>query len=204
MTPLLDHVTVAYPDLDDLILWLQSHTGLTAEFGGTHHGLGTRNATVPLGNDAYLELIGCDPQRGGDTPAAGQFRTLEVPAPFGWCFRIDTSAFRDQARGAGVNISEFPVSRTRPDGAVLEWKIVTVNSDFGIAVPYFIDWAGTPTPAVSKRPAATLLEVTPHHPRPELINALFSSLGISSTCQPGAAGLTISIAGPAGTIEVGK
>ncbi len=69
-----------------------------------------------------------------------------------WAARVDDlDAAVAQYRAAGIGIDDpKPMSRTRPDGSTLSWRLAArVEPRFGGAVPFLIEWEpGSPHPSV--------------------------------------------------------
>ena len=156
MTPLeLDHLVFATPDLEATVAWFTEASGVVPTEGGRHVGLGTRNHLVGLGDGAYLEIVGPDPEQ--DEPRA--------PRPFGiddleqarlvtWAWRGgDLDARVAAANDAGLDVgSVISMQRATPDGELLQWQL-TVGAPASLGpiqpVPFLIDWGDTPHPTAT-------------------------------------------------------
>lgn len=163
----LDHLVIAAVDLDLGVAELERRTGVRAAPGGSHPGIGTRNALVSLGADSYVEVIGVDPAQ----PAPAQ------PRPFGvddgpvfeltaFAVHPDPGETIDDLAEAlrGTGFEPGPVvamSRTRPDGATLHWRLTMPSTG---VLPFLIDWGTTVSPAASAPPLGRLHELVVSHP----------------------------------------
>ena len=127
------------PDLDATAARLESQHRLPSTDGGRHAGLGTGNRIVPLG-DAYLELMGVADR---DEAAANPFgswvlgRVEGGDAYLGWCVRTDDL----DGVCARLGLEALPMSRTRPDGFELRWRLAGLDRAMDDpALPFFIQW----------------------------------------------------------------
>lgn len=157
---MIDHLVLATPDLAGTLAWLDREHGLAVVPGGQHLGWGTRNHLCSLGGGAYLEVIGPDP----DQPEPGRPRPFGVddladPRLVAWAATTpDMTATLTAARAAGWEPGDdAAMSRTRPDGVVLRWRLTMPLLDDALAVrPFLIDWGTTEHPSASLPQPATL------------------------------------------------
>jgi hypothetical protein len=159
---MIDHLVFATPDLAATVAELSEYATLTP--GGQHVGMGTRNVLLGLTNKTatagttgaltYLEVVGPDL----DQPAPNR------PRPFGidnlsharlvaWAVAVtDISVASAAAMELGWDVGDAqPMSRARPDGALLSWQLTMPNiGPDGLAVrPFLIDWGTTEHPGAS-------------------------------------------------------
>jgi len=160
----IDHVIFVVEDLDHASARLLEQHGLASVPGGRHAGHGTGNRIVPLG-PAYLELMAViDPVEAAGSPMGRWAAATEQPGlvPAALCLRTD-DATREAVR---LGLAAVPMSRTRPDGAVLSWRLVGVDEMFGPdRLPFFIEWDVEPDEHPGRAEA-------PHHITPSGIAAV--------------------------------
>ncbi|MGE5563947.1 MAG: VOC family protein [Bacillota bacterium] len=144
----LDHILVGAPDLDAAVASVARQTGVRPTPGGSHPGVGTRNALLSLGSGAYLEIIAPDPaQKSGDF---GKFvASLKSMTPLGWALHTDDIDRLHSALAArGVRVEPIVSgSRVRPDGRTLRWRNFEIGPEEDVS-PFFIQWdRGSPHPS---------------------------------------------------------
>jgi len=178
---LIDHVIYVDPDLERGIQAFADEYGAVAVPGGSHRGIGTRNALIGLRSPAYLEVMGIDYEQDvapADRPF-GLDRT-SVPRFVAWCARAArplevTVAI---ARAAGLDLGGIrTMSRRRPDGSTFSWTMTTPWANRYDVLPFYIDWGESRSPAASLPPVLTLVSLTLIHPQSERIRAILDALG---------------------------
>lgn len=122
--------------------------GLDVRAGGRHLGFGTENATIRFGLD-YLELISVhdEAEALGASPRSAElarFLRAHEAGLVGYALAgddLDAIARRLRAVGQAAD-GPTPMRRRRPDGVVLEWRLLIPD---GVAWrrpwPFFIEWA---------------------------------------------------------------
>jgi len=208
-TSAVDHLLLGVADLDQGIAWVERTTGGKAVVGGSHPGMGTRNALLSLGGRRYLEIIAPDPAQ-ADYKFRLDVRKLSEPRLITWAAgTADIDAVAKRARGAGYEIfGPQEGSRTRPDGKVLKWKTLGVMNDLGMTgvepIPFFIQWAADSVhPSQDSPKGCELLALEIEHPKPAGVIAVLTRLGIDGKVKAGeSARLTATLRTPKGRVMV--
>lgn len=181
----VDHLLLGTNDLDRGMAWFEERTGVKAVAGGTHPGRGTRNALAGLGGRQYLEIIAPDPAQ----PAGNlrrNLRTLPEPRLIAWAAAttdIEGTAKRIRDRGHAADLQDG--SRGRPDGRVLIWRTLAVQSDLARGdadpIPFFIEWGpGSIHPSEDSPKGCELVAFEFEHPDPKALESLLAALGINA------------------------
>lgn len=184
----LDHLVYGVLDLEAAVDNFESQFGVRPAMGGSHPGLGTRNALVSLGPTCYLELMGPDPAQ--SAPAARPFGLDSIAGPrfIAWAIHVENLDERvEAAKRQGYDPGPIlPMNRKTPDGQELAWRLTFKPGGAAIGiVPFMIDWGGCETPATTAPVGCTLISLVAEHPRPDEIRRSFEALGIELEVREG-------------------
>jgi len=205
----VDHLLLGVGDLDRGIAWVERMTEVKAVAGGSHPGVGTRNALLSLGGRRYLEIIAPDPaQTAYNFPI--DIRKLTEPRLITWAAgTADIDAVAKRARAAGYEIfGPREGSRARPDGRVLSWRTLGVLNKLGMEgvepIPFFIEWAaGSLHPSQDSPRGCELQALELEHLNPADMMEALSRLGIEANVKKGErARLTATLRTPKGTVRL--
>jgi hypothetical protein len=142
----VDHLLLGISDLDKGITWVEKLTGVKAAIGGSHPGVGTRNALLSLGGRRYLEIIAPDPAQTAFN-SRHDVRKLTEPRLMTWAAGTkDIGSLAKRAAEGGRQIfGPRDGSRARPDGKMIRWKTLGIMHQLGSElldpIPFFIEWA---------------------------------------------------------------
>lgn len=187
---MIDHLVYGTCDLAATVDDLGRRLGASLTPGGQHVGLGTRNYLASLGNGAYLEVIGPDP----DQP------TPEQPRPFGVDELTSPRLLTWAARASELAGPVLAMSRRREDGVLLEWRLAFPDENEGGLVPFLIDWGESPHPSEDAAGGLELVSFTGTHPAPDRVVAKLAALGQELPVTTGPPGLRAVLHGPAGEV----
>ena len=205
---MIDHLVLAGPDLDGLAAWFSGVTGIDPAPGGAHVGFGTRNALVGLGGSTYLELIGPDPdQPEPDAPRPFGIDGLDEPRLVTWCLRpsVPLEEAVELTRRHGWDPGTIAaMSRRRPDGELLRWRLTLrpMSPDVA-AVPFLIDWLESEHPTESLPASVDLTSLTVSHPDPDRLRSLLAALGAAGVrVTGGSRSLVAALTTPHGLVDL--
>ena len=201
-----DHLLLGTADLNQGMNLVKDKTGLSPVIGGSHPGVGTRNALLSLGNLQYLEIIAPDPEQQVFTyrPDLGK---LQEPRLITWAAATrDISATAKRARDAGLEvIGPQDGSRKKPNGEMLHWKTLGIKNNFtssGVApIPFFIQWGeGVQHPSQDELTDCRIESLEFVHPESAQVTEMLLKLEIKAKVEPGGeARLTATLRTPKGS-----
>ncbi len=201
----LDHLVFATVDLEIGVASIASTVGVRPQPGGRHPAWGTHNALLGLEDQAYLEVVGPDPE--APAPPSGRLFGVDRAgegALVTWAVRVARPAeVAARAAAAGVDLGALtPGRRARPDGTVLEWVLSDPAADrLSGVVPFVIDWGASEHPSVSLAAAGCIggrvtgLRVT--HPNVDLVQQALEIMA-----APGGEGLPVDVVRGEPALEV--
>lgn len=206
----IDHLVIAGGDLNTVMEWFADLTGVVAVPGGSHSGVGTRNALASLGGSTYLELIAPDPNQpepagprpfGVDqlSPSDHQLRTFAVAV-------ADIDGALAALRAVDLDLGPaMAMARARPDGVELAWRLSApaYPGDDGGTIPFLIDWGASQHPSADLPMGCTLGPLTLVHPTPARVDAALAVLELDLRVSDGAsAGVEAQLLCPNGVVTV--
>jgi hypothetical protein len=200
----IDHLVYATPDLAATRAEVEDRLGVRAAEGGRHLGKGSRNVLLGLGGDAYLEIVGPDPEQ-PDPDGARPFGLdgLSAPALVTWATAVtdmDAALSRIRALGYDPGPAE-PMSRRTPEGELLQWRL-TRPSEGGV-VPFLIDWGDTLPPGRRGLPQVRLVAFTAGHHEPGRVERELGAVGTDLPVErAGSPALTAVLEGPGGRLTL--
>jgi hypothetical protein len=206
---MLDHLVYATPDIDGTVDELAERLGVRATAGGRHPGIGTRNALLGLDGGAYLEIIGVDREAGARPDGPRPFGLDRIGEPRLAAWAASATGIDDvvaRARKAGYDPGPVqPMSRRRPDGVELQWRLTFPSAEPVELVPFLIEWGdGVAHPSTTSESGCRLVGFSGEHPEPDGVVAALQALGVDLVVRTALAGpaLLAVIEGPAGAVEL--
>ncbi len=132
----IDHIVVAVQDLETAIREFGA-AGFTVVRGGRHN-IGTHNALIAFADGSYIELIAFLTP----IPAHPWYRALERGGGLvDFCMRTtDLGRDAEVMRRAGASIGDAAaMTRDRPDGYRLVWKLAIPQAPMNGQLPFLIE-----------------------------------------------------------------
>lgn len=202
--PGLDHIMYATLDLASTIAEIERDWGVQLTVGGGHEDLGSMNALADLGNGAYLEVLGPDPNR----PVREDWRAFMAPLHHKlgfWAIGVEgIHAAVERARAAGYDPGPIEhEERRRPDGLLLGWEFCW-RDDAAPVIPFMIDWGSTPHPSADSVKGLRIVSLRAEDPDPVEARRKIAAMGTEMEVSTGPAPrLVAEIETPRGRVTLG-
>ncbi|MFB6299936.1 MAG: VOC family protein [Halobacteriales archaeon] len=125
----LDHVTIAWDDLDEVRATF-GDAGLDTDYGGAHDNAVTHMAVVGFDDGTYLELVSTIDAGDPESSLWGPY-IVDNAGPTAWALGVtDVAEEAKRAIDAGLPVSgPQQLSRERPDGRAAEWDEAFIGTD---------------------------------------------------------------------------
>lgn len=175
----LDHFAWSAPSLDDAVDVVEAWSGVRAAPGGSHPGMGTRNALLSMADGLYLAIDAPDP----DQPLIGNgARMAAQPGYHLDLFVVSTDdihAAKAVLENFGLSAEIRAGSRRTLRGEMLEWRYLAVEpTRFGNALPLVSQWDTPNHPSAEAPKGCSLERFVVAHPLCDEIRPLYEALGL--------------------------
>lgn len=157
----LDHISyvTSHDQLADTVQRLGARLGSTFVDGGVHPRFGTRNFTLPLKDDHYIEVVCPLDHPASDSSPFGKAVSQRASEGGGWLTWVvsvdDVSKIESRLGRPAVD-----GHRMRPDGSDLRWKQIGVLGTLeDRQLPWFIEWLSLDHPSTDGKAIAKITKI---------------------------------------------
>jgi hypothetical protein len=154
-----------------------------------------------------LEIIGPGPERSGpDGPRPFDVDEVACARTVTWAVSPpDLDAAVAAARARGYDPGDIrPMSRRRPDGTLLEWRLTDGDTQHPSGlVPFLIDWGASVHPTATDLPVTPLVRLSATAPDPDGLRPLLAAVGAELVVTEGPVGLSFTVETPRGPVTFG-
>ena len=198
----LDHIALAVNDTERGIAHVEALTGVRPNVEPPRREDWYWSASLSIGADSYLEIIGPNPTYRGLHPFRALLRRFEEPQLLFWYVATDDlDAFAKKLENAGVDMGDAEHSGSSSQPERPEFIQATIGDGLMTQRPYVIQWMKRPPmPATDSGCTLTAFELS--HPRPAPLNEMFRAMGVDMTVQQGPGRVSISLDTPNGAVTM--
>lgn len=147
----LDHIVVAAKDPEQSAKAFAVKHNVQTLQGGKHENWGTYNYLAYFANNCYMEWLGIydkNKAMNAENPLVHQLITVleknqEVPFQFAFRTKNMNKHVKHFEKNAIPFIGPFDGSRRKPNGSMLEWKMLFPMTDKENFYPFIIEWGET-------------------------------------------------------------
>ncbi len=195
----IDHFMYGVPSLEAAMDTIENKLGVRPVMGGSHVGMGTRNALLSLG-DCYLEIIAPDPEQALSGTMGQRLEALTEGGLVTWAIEGDLSAVKATLRAQGIECRGPNVTkRAQPNGEEMIWQLLFPRSEPDL--PFFIDWMACVNPAKTA-PVGGAISSFAITTKNDNLTQMISSLGLNVGLDEGELQQTLVIQSAKGALKL--
>lgn len=197
----VDHLALGTSDTERGAAEIERLTGAPVRVANPESGQWYRSAVLPVGEDAFIEVIGPNPAWTRFQPLGTLLCDYDRLRPLFWF--VGTENFQEfvaTSKDAGHPVERIEHINQADDPGRSRYSRGIVGPGFLSQRPCVIQW--------SRRPDLRGLEVrctlsgfALRHPRHGRLNALFARLGIPVEVAPGGPGMSVTLDTPNGPVH---
>ena len=157
----LDHISYVVPhdQLLDEVQRIGARLGSGFIDGGIHPRFGTRNFTLPLFDDLYLEIVCPLDHPAADTSPFGRAVSQRANSGGGWLTWVlavpDITMVEKK-----LNRNSVAGHRSKPSGIELKWKQIGVLGTIqDRQLPFFVEWESKNHPSKDEKPISSVTTI---------------------------------------------
>ena len=198
----LDHIALAVNDTARGIAHVEALTGVRPHAAPPRREDWYWSASLPIGEDSFLEVLGPNPDYRGLHPLKTLLRRFDEPHLLFWYVATDDiAAFSEKLENAGIEVGETEYSGPPSQPDRHEFAHATIGDGLMTQRPYVIQWIKrAPAPEMDARCTLTAFELS--HPEPAPLNAIFREMGVDMTVRQGPGRVSISLDTPKGPVTI--
>lgn len=196
----VDHIALAVRDTQAGAAFVKQKTGIEPQVHAPKAGQWHQSASLFIGDDSLLEIIGPNPDHRGLHPLKAIMRGLKEPRLLFWYVATDDfDGFREKAEAAGAPLArEMSVGSLDSDSSHVYTRAM-IGSGFVSQRPSVIAWQRLPGPTDPGQ-ICPLQTFELSCPDPAPLRQLFSDLGIDQPIDEGPSRIAMTLDTPKGPV----
>ena len=196
----LDHIALGVPDMQRALEQIARDTGAEPYATEPEPGQWYWSGALALGPDAFLEILGPNPQHRGFQPVKELISSYSSPRLLFWYVATDDfGRFTERVEAAGAPMERVERVDFERDGVRTDYTRGVIGPGFVTQRPCVIEWRSHEERiGVDRRCQLTCLRL--RHPEAAAMNELFARVGIDQAVEEGPSWIALELATPKGRV----
>lgn len=200
----IDHVTLAAPDLEEAMAEFEKMTGIAAVIAGSINGLGIKTARISFNDSSYIEIIAPDPKQSGPIGQLLKTKGISELTPFHFAIRTSRcEELKEEVKKFGYVPDHITMFGGEKDGTPKKWELLFLyGHKIGGTCPYFVNWNNTTHPCAKLPVVGKLKKLTVRAPEDDPVHELLEHVNVRGfNVETGKTKLSFQFSSPEGTVK---